>query len=506
MSMQFDKGVLPTIEHSNDSSREHSLPPYHLFEKLGECFVYDVMACRFFRIDEATYRTLGLGLVHGIENATSLMKESGEYTESEIDGISAEIESLRSCGFFTIPDFSSTLSDIAVELDSRDHAPRTKIELALAETCNLACKYCYCSASHDNVPDGCMSRETARQALDWLFAASAQQTDIGITLFGGEPLLNRDVFKFVIDYSDEQARSQGRHVHYSVTTNATLLDDELADYIAKHDFGLMVSLDGPQHVHDQQCPFRDGRGSFTSAMEGIGRLMKRRSVTVRCTVTKKSVPLDELVTFFERCGFKRIVLGYATNPTNPTAWDVDEKTLVEIENEELRLLPELVDRVRRGDRLVYNPYLTAVHNIMKASARVSVKCGAANGCMTVAADGQLYPCHRHVGMSAFSLGNIRSGPQGTRARQFWDDYYKTISVTCNRCWAWRLCHGPCPWEVSNKDGTFHAPAGYMCDVVKRFYERAAYFFLRLAEVAPDALNDMCSLSRPNSGRASQGGP
>lgn len=70
-----------------------------------------------------------------------------------------------------------------------------------------------------------------------------------------------------------------------MTTNGTLLDDEIIGYIKKYNFGLMVSLDGPQKLHDKQCPTQGGKGSYEMAVKGIKRLMaRRRAVTVRGTM------------------------------------------------------------------------------------------------------------------------------------------------------------------------------------------------------------------------------
>ena len=74
-----------------------------------------------------------------------------------------------------------------------------------------------------------MSEDVARQAITWLFENSAGVPEVSITLFGGEPLLNKPVFRFAIEYSQELAKQYNKKVGYSMTTNATLLDDEIND-------------------------------------------------------------------------------------------------------------------------------------------------------------------------------------------------------------------------------------------------------------------------------------
>lgn len=121
-----------------------------------------------------------------------------------------------------------------------------------------------------------MGEAVARAAINWLFAVSGRSGEVGITFFGGEPLMNKDVLLFAVSYSQRLARLHGKKVFYSMTTNGTLIDDDVVSVIKRYNFGLMVSLDGPRERHDGQCPTRAGTGSFDLAVAGIRRLMARR--------------------------------------------------------------------------------------------------------------------------------------------------------------------------------------------------------------------------------------
>jgi len=315
MSVQADKGVQPKIAGSEGLTRDSSLPPYHLFEKFGERFVFALTPAAFFHVDEPTYRLLDLCLTMSLEDAKRQLGATAEYAPELLDGIGQEIETLAKHGLFEVPNYNLDEAEIERQLDERYSVPLTKIELALAETCNLACKYCYCETSRDTPRQGLMTEDVARKAIDWLFAASKDAKHLGLTLFGGEPLLNKPVFRFVMEYSDALAKKHGKKIRYNMTTNATLLDDMVIDYIKKHNFGLMVSLDGPPNIHNAQRPFHDGSGSFEAAATGIKKLMRRRkSVTVRCTLTRLSPPLLDLIRFFDEFGFSRIVLTPAATP------------------------------------------------------------------------------------------------------------------------------------------------------------------------------------------------
>ncbi len=474
-----------------DYAQHTALPPYHLFEKFGEKFLYDLSSSRFFRVDDATYDLLRLCLTQPIEEAKADLVQQGTYPLEQIEEIADEIATLTQHGLFDVPGFSLSEEEMERQLEQRYASPWTRLELALAETCNLACTYCYCGVCRDTERKGLMSETVAKRAIDWLFKTSGERQDLGLTLFGGEPLLNREVFQFVMEYSDKLAKKHGKKIRYTMTTNGTLLDDMSIGYIKKHNFGLMVSLDGPPEIHDRQCPFHDGTGSYDAASKGIKRLMKRRKqVTVRCTMTNDRPRMKELIDFYENFGFTRILLGRAHNIISPSSVDCDPETLRDFERqEEEELLPWILASIDRGERPKHFPYGQFLYDCAHAShsnGKMSAfRCGACRGTSTVGAEGTLYPCHRFVGMSGFEIGCGESGPELGRIKRFWRDYDAAVDATCARCWARQLCNRPCPWEIANSDGTFHAPETWHCGTTRRFFERAAWVHLRIQRDYPE---------------------
>lgn len=458
-------------------------PPYHVFECMGERFLYDTSSCRFLRIDEPSRRFLDLCRARPISEAEKLLKAEGEFPPELIAGVAREVALLAEHGLLDAPDYSLAPGRMERELEHRYSTPWNKLELALAETCNLACTYCYCGTCRDIVPSqGLMSESVARQAIMWLFAMSGRSEDVSITFFGGEPLLNKPVLRFAIEYSQRLARLHGKKVFYSMTTNGALLDDEVISFIKRYNFGLMVSLDGPPEIHDAQCPTRGGGPSFEQVTAGIRRLMaRRRSVTVRCTMTHPAPRMLDLIRFFEEFGFTRIVLGRVVNPMHPSPLDFTEEDEAECERQEREeLIPWLLDKLARGDKPKYFPFASFIAEQDKdapATAISPFRCGACRGTTTVGADGALYPCHRFMGMTAWQIGHIAEGPDLDKCKQFWRDYRAAIACDCETCWAWGQCRGPCPWDVARADGTFSLSPTH-CDSVKRYIELAAYVYAR----------------------------
>ena len=81
-------------------------PPYHIFTVLGDYFVFDTSGCRFYKIEEPTYRFLELCLSCSIPEAKKTMLREGKFPEQTVKEIAKTISILSKNGLFDVPDFS----------------------------------------------------------------------------------------------------------------------------------------------------------------------------------------------------------------------------------------------------------------------------------------------------------------------------------------------------------------------------------------------------------------
>ncbi len=458
------------------------MPAYQLLDCDGEWLMYHISSQRFFGIDGVTHAFLDLCRSHSVDEARQELFGQGQYDPLQVESAAREVELLSQQGLFDVRDYSISEEMFESQLQRRYSSPWNKLELALAESCNLACKYCYCSTCRDMPNQGIMKETVARQAITWLFAVSGRSKDVHITFFGGEPLLNKPVLFFAVRYSQRLGKLHGKKVSYSMTTNGTLLDDKVSKVIKRYNFGLMVSLDGPRDLHNAQCPTRDGRGSFEAAAAGIKTLMaRRRSVTVRCTMAHPAPRMLDLIRFFEDFGFTRIVLGRTVSPIKTSPVDFTDEDFASCDQQEREeLIPWMLRTLAAGQTPKYYPYGEFVSRHLDDTVAPKVspfRCGACRGTMTVGADGTLYPCHRFVGVEAWRIGTVETGPDYDRCKQFWRDYHACTASHCQSCWMWAECRGPCPWEIARADGSFQMN-GRTCQHVQQFFERATLLLSR----------------------------
>ena len=131
------------------------------------------------------------------------------------------------------------------------------MSLHVAHECPLYCEYCYGSGGEYDTPCTRMSRDTMKQAVDYLFKYCTSDSVVHINFFGGEPLLAFELIKECVEYSEEKAKSYGKKMEFSVSTSALVLSEEIIDFVSQHNFSDSVSIDGRKYAHDKHRKFRN---------------------------------------------------------------------------------------------------------------------------------------------------------------------------------------------------------------------------------------------------------
>ena len=143
--------------------------------------------------------------------------------------------------------------------------------------CNLRCKYCFYLDRCEMYPEEKrhrMSDAVLERLISTYMATPQPQHSIGWQ--GGEPtLMGLDFFKRVTSLQQQYGR--GASVSNGLQTNTTLIDDEWAKHLARYNFLVGVSIDGPPEIHDKYRTFVNGRGAHADVMRGL-ECLKRNKV------------------------------------------------------------------------------------------------------------------------------------------------------------------------------------------------------------------------------------
>lgn len=154
-----------------------------------------------------------------------------------------------------------------------------QIIFEVTERCNLRCYYCgYGSLYSDKGfrQGNDMHYEQAIIFMDYMASIwgtelnDSLNKDITVSFYGGEPLLNMPFIRNVISYIEKHLSNKGRTFHYSMTTNAILLD-KYVDYLVDKDFRLLISLDGDEKGSSYRV-FPNGLSAYSFVVKNIDRL------------------------------------------------------------------------------------------------------------------------------------------------------------------------------------------------------------------------------------------
>jgi len=144
--------------------------------------------------------------------------------------------------------------------------------------CNLRCEYCFYLDRSELYPETKkhrMSQEVLERMISSYMALPQQQYTFGWQ--GGEPtLMGVEFFREAVRLQKKHGR-MGAIVANGLQTNATLIDDEFAAHLAKYNFLVGVSIDGPEELHNTYRKNAGGGGSHADVMRGVESLKRNNA-------------------------------------------------------------------------------------------------------------------------------------------------------------------------------------------------------------------------------------
>jgi uncharacterized protein len=175
--------------------------------------------------------------------------------------------------------------------------------------CDHSCHYCQVSRQTEDRLQFDMTRAHADAALELTFRSPSKH--IKIEFQGGEPLLNFELIRHVVERAQELNKERGRDLRFVIASNLSRLSDEVLSFCKRNSVYLSTSLDGPEHLHEAQRPLRGGH-SYRTTTEAIHRVraaLGPEFISALMTTTPASLPLvEEIIDEYVRQGFHSIFL------------------------------------------------------------------------------------------------------------------------------------------------------------------------------------------------------
>lgn len=188
--------------------------------------------------------------------------------------------------------------------------------------CNHKCKYCHAAAAPEWATTGYdMTVDMAKKVVDTIFFTTSNSVNIEFQWW--EPLLNWEVIEYITTYAEEKAKILNKKLYLSVVTNAAVMTDTMLDFFVEHDFGVSISLDWDEELHNYNRTYKPGNSYEKTVywIEKINKVYKENEdkltkpkVWAILTVTKKTLPKwKEIIDIYASLWLDSIFL----RPLNP---------------------------------------------------------------------------------------------------------------------------------------------------------------------------------------------
>ncbi|HNR44367.1 MAG TPA: TIGR04084 family radical SAM/SPASM domain-containing protein [Methanofastidiosum sp.] len=303
--------------------------------------------------------------------------------------------------------------------------------IILTTKCNSQCKYCYEKSMNDFDTD-----IEQKVTLD-LSAPQSSEIDVNalkefinkdknpvIIFYGGEPLLQINKIKEIIDNID---------VPYRMQTNGKLLDKLPIEYLNK--IGkILVSIDGDKERTD----FNRGKGTYNLVMKNIFQIKEKGysgEIIGRMTLNPESPDIFEQVLHLVSIGFSSV---HWQIDAGFYAYDYDKEKFSLFVKEYNRSITKLidywVDQMKNQKVLKLYPFIGIVESLLK-NEKTFLRCGAGHSGYAIRTDEKLVACPIMTWIQDFICGDLDSDP--TEIKKF------PIAERCMNCEIKNICGGRC---------------------------------------------------------------
>ena len=354
----------------------------------------------------------------------------------------------------------------------RSHFFRT-ICLVLNNSCNLFCSYCYANKGVYDKPLAQMSYESACSAIDMIAKSviSHALSEMTIAFFGGEPLLSFNLIKHLVVYCETSYPFLVKK--YQITTNGTLITPDIAAFMEKYNFNIMISIDGSEKVHNHYRCMRNGQGSYDAVVKGISHINKKYLLNARMTITDVNSSFHTYIDSILSLGIKRI--------TFAIDYQIPEKFFINYINSIKELTVKYINDIK--NKKFYDiTNLTRIISYIIFHNKCRTHCNAGVSYVTLSADGKYYQCPRFVGISKFCMGgDFKSVMEASeRFKKKLKSSASERCKECSKCCFVFICGGVCLHHAYLHNG--------------KIFNRIPTECMERETIAKEALNLLCSLN------------
>ena len=456
----------------------------HQYKLNGYNIVLDTVSGSVHAVDEVAYDIIAMYKTHTASQIVDFIlgkyKDMPDVTREDVLLCLEDVKGLCDAGKLYTEDKYEALAG--------SYKNNSKVVKALclhvAHTCNLNCSYCFASQGKYQGERALMSFEVGKRAFDFLIENSGTRRNLEVDFFGGEPALNFDVVKRLVEYAREIEGKYNKNFRFTYTTNGMVLTDEMIEFLNKEMHNVVLSLDGRREVNDHFRRDYLGRGSYDTIVPNFKRLVESRGgkgYYVRGTFTHNNTDFTNDLFHMADLGFTELSMEpVVCPPSDPYA--LTEEDLPTLFRQYEILAKEMIKRKKEGRGFTFYHYMLDLKHGPCIYKRIT-GCGSGTEYMAVTPWGDLYPCHQFVGDLKYCLGNIWEGVKNTEVQDEFRSCNSYSRPECRDCWANLYCSGGCAANAYHATGSINGVYKYGCELFKKRIECAV--MMQVAEAVDE---------------------
>lgn len=291
---------------------------------------YQILPYRFDRLKDKVFLSNEVG-----EHLYLTKVEFSKFVEHKLNPTDKAFKDLKSKQIIADNNIENVIDMLATKYRTKKDflSEFTALHMVVATLrCNSNCSYCQvskkdlCDISFD------MSKQTAKKVVEKIFESPSKH--IKIEFQGGEPLLNFQLIKYIINKAEWTNLFKKKNLEFVICTNLTSIDKNILKWLKGHNVYISTSIDGPKELHNLNRPLNDVENSYDIVTEKINLCKKylgEHSISALMTTTSHTLNyFSQIIDKYLELGFDSIFLrslnpyGFAKRDKHKLAYPMND--------------------------------------------------------------------------------------------------------------------------------------------------------------------------------------
>lgn len=301
-----------------------------------------------------------------------------------------------------------------------------------------------------------MTLDTAKATVNH---AALKGGKVGLSFFGGEPLLKKELIKETVAYAKSVEEKSGTIFHFKITTNGTLLDEDFLKFCTDNRIMAALSLDGTKAAHNAHRVLKSGEGSYKNVERAAKLLLKFQPYACAMMVVNPDtigLYAQGVQNLFD-LGFRYFIC--SLNYERQAEWT--DEHMEELEQQFGLISDMYVNWTLAEEKFYFSPFEVKMRSYIDGDNYCEQRCQLGLKQLSVDTDGRLYPCVQFAGEEQYCVGDVFSGIDEKSRRALYTKCEET-NGPCEGCAIQKRCNHHCGCLNKQATGDINGISPVLC--------------------------------------------